>query len=228
MSPPYSILPASAQVRLSRGGLSPYEITRALCHLLTYHSQRRPDHHGVTVYVGSSGRPTTTGTHSTNAPLIPGLPSSHHQSSSPRGPASPAEGSIATTVPKSPPSLDGGPEADSDPIAIAKVESVKPDNARHDMRIDAPTNTNEPNVTAATTSMTLPSKGAAPSVSASSQRARGTRATVKKEEGSGVANARSGWLSRPAFSGQDWRLLEPELMRFCHKVLHRDGAERAR
>lgn len=129
---------------------------------------------------------------------------------------------------KSPSLLGGGSEAEKDQIETAKMERVKSESMRYDTKIDAPTNTNGPTVAAATTSLTLPFKAASPTVSASQQRARGTKTTVKQEEGREVANAGSDGPSRPAFSGQDWRLLEPELMPFCFKVLHEDGAERAR
>lgn len=51
----------------------------------------------------------------------------------------------------------------------------------------------------------------------------GEDGSAKQGKGLGMSPAGRGWCSRPVFSGQDWRVLEPGLMVFCHKV---SGARR--
>lgn len=224
------------QVRLSRCGLSPHELTQALCHLLNSRSQQRRDHTntsatGTYVRVGGGAGRSTVGT-PTGTPLTaPGSPrSSQQRTSSPRAPSSPPEASLPVFA---------QPQAVASRGARAVAESASQPQIRKvtftdkNLKLDGPsivenfaantngaTASNDPIVT---TRIGSTMQADAVIGASSTKQASGGSGLGPTGERGGMAPAGNGWPWRPVFSGQDWRLLEPQLMRFCHKVQQQEA-----
>lgn len=213
---PTALRTHSPQVRLSHRGLSPYELSAALRHVLeSYKSQRNPYHKQstfsaknarqatpVAVVRGDSTAAGSTGEAEADA-TSPTLPLPDEAEGNGHGPtAGPGAGMAA-----------GRGNNQARTVAFAEDEGGPEDVAVSDAGASAA----EVEEAATKTNDRVGEGGSSGSAAVA---VAATEKVDKGATGGGGIGTKRDQASRSAFAEQDWRELEPYLAIFCHKVPH--------
>lgn len=213
----------SSQVRLSHQGLTPYELSAALRHVMESYKSQRHHHHkqpALSAGAAKNARRVTSVAATKRNSNGTGSPGEAKADAIPPTPLPPGETEGSAQGPAEGPGVRLATDRDKSQgrtVAFADDEG----GPEHGVVSGAATSAAEAEEESAQTNDGVRGGGSAVSASAASSAEKGEKATT--EGGAGVG-ARHDQASRSAFGEQDWRALEPDLKQFCHKVPYEQAA----